>query len=190
MTKRTSRRSVRGPQDVQGPGPGAPRRDDDYVEFVNTHWTKFLRLAALLSGDDHRGEELLQDCLVKLYVRWQKPAVHDDPAAYLQRMLVNGNIDWWRRTKRERLTDSVPERPHHQSAGPLLDEDLRRALCALPKGQRAVIVLRYCEDLTERETAGALGCSIGTVKSQNARAMASLRKRLAPRPVMEGTETK
>jgi RNA polymerase sigma-70 factor (sigma-E family) len=160
---------------------------EDYAEFVEANWTGFLRLARFLSGDDHRGEELLQDCLVKLYVRWRKPSVQGDPAAYLRRMLANGNVDWWRRARRERPTEAVPERPYDAGGDGGLDEDLRRALRALPRGQRAVVVLRYCEDLTERETAAALGCSIGTVKSQNARAMASLRRRLGSSEIMEGT---
>lgn len=161
--------------------------DGGYAEFVEANWTGFLRLARFLSGDDHRGEELLQDCLVKLYVRWRKPSVQQDPVAYLRRMLANGNVDWWRRSSRERPTDQLPERPQRESTDGGLDEDLRRALRALPRGQRAVVVLRYCEDLTERETAAALGCSIGTVKSQNARAMANLRKQLASASIMEGT---
>lgn len=175
------------------PGDLRDHHESDYAAFVDANWATFLRVARLLSGDDHRGEELLQDCLVKLYVRWRKPAAQQDPAAHLRRMLVNGNVDRWRRTKREQLTDSVPDLPTLTApdpAGAGLDEDLRDALRALPKGQRAVLVLRYCEDLTERETAAALGCSVGTVKSQNARAMANLRKRLAPGRIMERTNTR
>jgi RNA polymerase sigma-70 factor (sigma-E family) len=169
-----------------------PRADGSYTEFVDANWTRFLRLARFLSGDDDRGEELLQDCLVKLYPRWRKASVQGDPAAYLRRMLVNGNVDWWRRAKREYPTDAVPEKPAPAQPsldGRIVDEDLRRALRALPRGQRAVVVLRYCEDLTERETAEALGCTIGTVKSQNARAMAALREHLAPNPLTERTMT-
>ena len=154
-------------------------REAEFCTFVQTNWGRLLRLARLLTGDEYRGEELLQDCLVKLYVRWHKAKVSGDPMAYLRRMLANGNTDWWRRSRRELLVGAFPERPAPTPADGALDENLRAALRALPKGQRAVVVLRYCEDLTERETAAVLGCSIGTVKSQNARAMASLRKQLS-----------
>jgi RNA polymerase sigma-70 factor (sigma-E family) len=162
--------------------------DRDYTEFVQANWHKLLRLARLLTGDEHRGEELLQDSLVKLYVRWRKIGAAGDPLAYLRVMLVNGRVSWWRRMRREYLFDAIPVEHADRSielaqagggAGArFLDEDLRQALRALPTGQRAVVVLRHCEDLTERETAAVLGCSIGTVKSQNARAMAALRARL------------
>ena len=180
--------------------PGRDRKrsawEGEYSAFVEAHWARFLRLACLLTRDEHRGEELLQDCLVKLYVRWNKSAVQGDPAAYLRRMLANGNTDWWRRTRREQLVESPPDRPDAAAServadvGVIAEQDLRRALRALPHGQRAVVVLRYCEDLTERETAAALGCSIGTVKSQNARAMARLRAQLVPRDTEERTITK
>jgi RNA polymerase sigma-70 factor (sigma-E family) len=132
----------------------------------------------LLTGDRHRGEELLQDSLVKLYVRWRRAAMRGDPHAYLRRVLVNGNISWWRRHRREHLVEEPPEpadRPGHRGEH---HEDLRRALLSLPRRQRAVGALRHYEDLTEREVAAALGCTVGTVKSQNARAMGRLRELL------------
>ncbi|MER5862054.1 SigE family RNA polymerase sigma factor [Kitasatospora sp. NPDC002040] len=156
--------------------------DAAYAAFVEAAWHRHLRTATLLTGDRHRGEELLQDCLVKLYVRWRRAAT-DDPHAYLRRMLANGNVSRWRRWRRELLTDEVPETVDRRPGGPGgpvddrlggLDE-LQRALLTLPEGQRAVVVLRHVEDLSEKETAAALGCSVGTVKSQNARAMARLR---------------
>lgn len=172
MTKRTSPGPAQ-PEDVRDPGRD---RDAYYVQFVETNWTQLRRMARLMAADEDRGDELLQDCLVKLYIRWRKTVEKGDPAAYLHRMLVNGSVDWWRRSRRERPTDSIPEHAAHAPApGGLLDRDLLRALRELPKGQRAVVVLRYFEDMTERDTAAVLGCSIGTVKSQNARAMASLR---------------
>ncbi|MFE0458615.1 SigE family RNA polymerase sigma factor [Kitasatospora sp. NPDC058965] len=155
--------------------------DDTYAAFVEAAWHRHLRTAVLLTGDRHRAEDLLQDCLVKLYVRWRR-AVADDPHAYLRRMLFNGQVSWWRRRRRELLTDEVPE-PAGRYADPpaeFLDEldELHRALRRLPERQRAVVVLRHVEDLSERDTAAVLGCSIGTVKSQNARAMARLRTAL------------
>ncbi|WP_371497508.1 SigE family RNA polymerase sigma factor [Kitasatospora sp. NBC_00374] len=155
--------------------------DAAYAAFVEAAWHRHLRTATLLTGDRHRAEELLQDCLVKLYVRWQR-VDSGDPHAYLRRMLANGNVSWWRRRRRELLTDDAPEAVDRR-AGPSADppdrrDELRRALRALPARQRAVVVLRHIEDMSEKETAAALGCSVGTVKSQNARAMARLRTEL------------
>ncbi|MEW1909293.1 SigE family RNA polymerase sigma factor [Kitasatospora sp. NPDC085895] len=136
-----------------------------------------------MTGDPHRGEDLLQDCLVKLYVRW--PRLAADPHAYLRRMLANGSISRWRRRRRELLTAETPDTadptgdPAGRGLGP--DGELRRALLALPDRQRAVVVLRYVEDLSEKETAAVLGCTVGSVKSHNSRAMARLRAALPER---------
>ena len=153
--------------------------DARYVAFVEEHWDRYLRLARLLTADRHRGEDLLQDCLVKLYVHWRRAAARGDPHAYLRRMLVNGNVSRWRRQHREYLVGQPPERPdpaasHDESPR----HELRRALLSLPDRQRAVVVLRHYEDLTERETATLLRCTVGTVKSQNARALRRLRELL------------
>ncbi|MEV4560580.1 SigE family RNA polymerase sigma factor [Kitasatospora sp. NPDC049285] len=148
--------------------------DDAYAAFVEAAWHRHLRTATLITGDRHRAEELLQDCLVKLYLRWRRVGT-DDPHAYLRRMLVNGNISWWRRRRRELLTADLPD--GEARSGLPYDEadELQRALRALPARQRAVVVLRHIEDLSEADTAAVLGCSVGTVKSQNSRAMARLR---------------
>jgi RNA polymerase sigma-70 factor (sigma-E family) len=151
--------------------------DGDYVAFVEANWDRYLRLARLLAGDRHRGEELLQDSLVRLYVRWRRVPARD-PQAYLRRMLVNGNISWWRRRYREQLVESPPEHEDPGTATREFHDELGRALRALPPRQRAVVVLRYYEDLTEREVAAVLGCTAGTVKSQNARALNRLRELL------------
>lgn len=152
-------------------------RDVDYVAFVEANWARYLRLARLLTGDRHRGEELLQDSLVRLYVRWRHAATRD-PHTYLRRMLVNGNISWWRRRRREYLSATPPDQEDVAAAGREHHEELRRALLTLPDRQRAVVVLRHYEDLTEREVADVLGCTVGTVKSQNARALRRLRELL------------
>ncbi|MFD8596083.1 SigE family RNA polymerase sigma factor [Kitasatospora sp. NPDC059646] len=151
--------------------------DDAYAAFVAAAWPRHLRTATLIAGDRHRGEELLQDCLVKLYVRWRRAAT-DDPNAYLRRMLVNGHVSWWRRRRRETPTADLPDRPGPPGADYGEADELHRALLALPARQRAVVVLRHLEDLSEKETATVLGCSVGTVKSQHARALARLRAAL------------
>ncbi|RKE20085.1 SigE family RNA polymerase sigma factor [Streptomyces sp. TLI_171] len=152
--------------------------DDAYAAFVAAAWPRHLRTATLIAGDRHRAEELLQDCLVKLYVRWHRMAA-DDPHAYLRRMLVNNHISWWRRRRRELLIAEPPDTPGGGGAAVEELADLHGALAALAPRQRAVVVLRHFEDLSERDTAAVLGCSVGTVKSQHHRAMARLRTALA-----------
>lgn len=146
--------------------------DDAYSAFVAAAWTRHYGLAVLLTGDPHLAEELLQDCLVRLYVRWRRVSA-GEPDAYLRRMLVNGNVSRWRRRRRETLTATGPDRGVAAPAGP--DDELRRALLALPQRQRAIVFLRHYEDMTEKSVAAALGCSVGTVKKQHSRAMARLR---------------
>ncbi|WP_222722120.1 SigE family RNA polymerase sigma factor [Actinomadura alba] len=161
----------------------SPLSDAAYTAFVEVAWDRHLRVATLLTGDAHRAEELLQDCLVELYVRWPRVSKSGDPHAYLRRMLVNGNVSWWRRRRRELLTAETPDRADPLSAPREPHEELRRALLALPRQQRAVVVLRHFDDLTEKAVAAALGCTVGTVgtvKSQHFRAMARLRELLHP----------
>ncbi|MDG4823881.1 SigE family RNA polymerase sigma factor [Asanoa sp. WMMD1127] len=150
--------------------------DASYVAFVETAWRRHIRLAMLLTGDRLRAEELLQDSLVRMYERWRKLSRLDDLHAYLRRSLVNNHTSGWRRRRRESLVADLPDR-----AGPGVDldpaaDELRRALLALPPRQRAVVVLRHYEDLSERAVAELLGCSVGTVKSQHSRALEKLRQ--------------
>jgi RNA polymerase sigma-70 factor (sigma-E family) len=167
--------------------------DTDYAAFVEANWDRYLRLAYLLTGSEHAAEELLQDCLVKLYSRWRRVSAIGDPNAYVRRMLANGNVSRWRRSRREHLVDVTPEAESTVSGlGTAVGRqetwpgeqgehavELRRALMRLPVGQRAVAVLRHFEDLSEKQVAEVLGCSVGTVKSQNAKALASLRHHLS-----------
>jgi RNA polymerase sigma-70 factor (sigma-E family) len=154
--------------------PGQRQGDPEFAGFVEERWARHLRLAVLLTGDRHRAEELLQDCLVRLYVRWRRMADPDAADRYLYRMLVNSNINAWRRRTRELLVADAPEREVRAAAPAGEYDDLHRALAVLPRGQRAVLVLRYFLDLSEAETARVLGCTIGTVKSQNHRALQRL----------------
>lgn len=137
-------------------------------------WRRHLRLAVLLTGDRWQAEELLQDSLVKMYERWRKLSKHDDLHAYLRRALANNNTSMWRRRRRENLVADVPDRA--SPAGADSGVEAKRALMALPPRQRAVVVLRLYEDLSERQVAQVLGCSVGTVKSQYARALDKLRQ--------------
>ncbi|GAB3990583.1 SigE family RNA polymerase sigma factor [Actinoallomurus acanthiterrae] len=162
-------------------------KDLTYAAFVEAAWSRHLGVATLLTGNPHQAEELLQDCLVKLYVRWRRVAA-GDPDAYLRRMLVNGNVSWWRRRRRELLTAQTPDRIDPASAPREPNEELRRALLALSHQQRTIVVLRYFEDLTEKSVAAALGCTVGTVKNQHHRAIRRLRELLRHLDPRQNTE--
>ena len=139
------------------------------MAFVESAWQRHLRLAMLLTGDRWQAEELLQDSLVRMYERWRKLSRYDDLDAYLRRVLANNHTSIWRRRRRENLVPDVPERA--APSGFDSDIEVRQALMSLPPRQRAVVVLRLYEDLSERQTAETPGCSVGTVKSQYARAL-------------------
>jgi len=144
------------------------------------------RSAYLLCGDWHRADDLVQTALVKLYVAWPRVQGDDPPDAYVQRILVRCFLDEkrrpWRRESPVEIVDldAAAERPEDD----LLD--LRSALARLPRRQRATLLLRYWLDMSVAQTADALGCSEGTVKSQTARALTTLRDLLGdPALLME-----
>ena len=146
----------------------------EITEWVAGCQHQLLRSAYLITGDLHRAEDLVQDALVKVALRWSRLR-EGNPTAYARTIVANENVSWWRRRRRETVTADV------QDAGdpPIETEDqlvVRRALARLTERQRRVVVLRHFDDLTERETAEILGISIGTVKSQNAAALARLRE--------------
>ncbi|GIF63400.1 DNA-directed RNA polymerase sigma-70 factor [Asanoa ishikariensis] len=153
--------------------------DDGFREFVRVRYVDLLRTAYLLSGSRDAAQDLVQNALVKVMRRWSRV---DDPMAYLRRTMVNERTARWRRVgSRELLTALVPERWRPDSTDAVVERDeLLTALAQLPTRMRAVLVLRYWEDLSEADTAAVLGCSVGTVKSQAARGLARLRVVLAP----------
>ncbi|WP_328996006.1 SigE family RNA polymerase sigma factor [Kribbella sp. NBC_01245] len=153
----------------------------DFEQFVTEQGRALLRTAWLLTGDWAGAEDLVQTTLTKTWDGWRSIQRADDPGAYVRRILINTHLRHNRRRwKGELPTEVLPEEPGRDEMG---DSDVRHslrvALAALPARQRAVVVLRHYSDLTEAQTADALGCSIGTVKSQNARAMATLRSHQA-----------
>ncbi len=155
-------------------------RDREFGEYVDARALVMRRTAFLLCGDWHRAEDIVQTALTKLYVVW--PRVRKDSVdAYARKVLVRTAIDEQRRGffSRERTVEAVPERAIADQAS---DLDLREALDALPPGQRAVVVLRYWEDLSITETARILGRTEGTVKSQAAKGLAALRDLLVDEP--------
>jgi RNA polymerase sigma-70 factor (sigma-E family) len=155
---------------------GDTERQADFSAYVAARQRRLVRFAYLLTGDAHEAEDLVQAALLKVYRRWH--SVHGSPDAYVRRAIVNEHHSSWRRPSRRReVTDSELVSFTNPAAAPDRhdDHELRARIAALPKQQRAVIVLRYYEDLTEAQTADVLGCSVGTVKSHASRALAALR---------------
>jgi RNA polymerase sigma-70 factor (sigma-E family) len=142
--------------------------------FVDANGAVLLHAARLLTGDHHRGEDLVQTALTRLYLHWEKV---EAPLAYTRKALVTAHIDstrrrWWG----EKSTEVLPEQPAGDETSEVDERDeLRRLLATLTKKERAVVVLRYYCDLSEQETAESLGMPVGTVKSTSARALARLR---------------
>ncbi|AQZ64301.1 putative RNA polymerase sigma factor [[Actinomadura] parvosata subsp. kistnae] len=142
-----------------------------FQDFVVTRSDRLLRTAYLLARDWGVAEDLLQESLTKAWFAW--PGI-DEPEAYVRRVLVTTYVSWWRRRwRRELPSDDLPDRPALDVARD--GEELWRAVGRLPARQRAVIVLRFYEDLPVGEVARLLGCQEGTVKSQTAKALAKLR---------------
>ena len=146
-----------------------------FDDFVAARSNGLLRTAYLLTRDEGLAEDLLQTALTKAWFAWSR--IDGNPDAYVRRILVNTYATWWRRKwNGEHATEDLPDSGAGDfAAGTTSGHDLWIALGRLPKRQRAVIVLRYFEDLTEAETARILGCTAGTVKSQTSKAMANLR---------------
>ncbi|MFL6076425.1 MAG: SigE family RNA polymerase sigma factor [Mycobacteriales bacterium] len=146
-----------------------------FREFVAGRSAALFRLAYVLTGDYHQAEDLLQTALTRTAAHWRRV---EDPDAYVRTTLYRLRISGWRRHARHRETSPgvLPERPVPDSADQVvLRVGMYEALRRLTPKQRAVLVLRYFEDLPEREVAEVLGCSVGTVRSQTARALAKLR---------------
>lgn len=173
--------------------PGSDPADlhDSFTTFMRAALPGLLRFGHVLTGDQHRGEELVQSALVATFRRWRHLR-QDEPHAYVRRAMVNAHTSLWRRHRRESpLPDGFD--PVGGGPGPTAFDDVDlvlRALRVLPARQRTVMVLRYYDDLSEAEIAQALGCSAGTVKSQASRALRSLRRELDHTPhALEGTAT-
>jgi RNA polymerase sigma-70 factor (sigma-E family) len=154
--------------------------DVSFEDFVRARSGSLLRTALLLVGQNRaEAEDLLQVALERAYRHWPRVIRTEEPERYVRRILANASADRWRRigSRAERTVPatqqdaSIPDR-----TADLAERDyLLRALATLPPGQRAVLVLRYFDDLTEAQTARMLGCSVGTVKSQTARGLDKLR---------------
>jgi len=154
--------------------------EDDFRDFVTARSAALLRTAYLLAGDWATAEDLLQTALTKTYLAWKRLGHIEAIEPYARRVLVNTATSWWRRRWHgERPTEFLPERAAPDRLDEQLERDaLWRHVKALPARQRAVLVLRFYEDMSEAQTAALLNISAGTVKSQTSRALGTLRQRL------------
>jgi RNA polymerase sigma-70 factor (sigma-E family) len=147
--------------------------EQEFTEWAAGVERRLLRSAYLLTGDLHRSEDLVQEALVKVAMRWERLR-EGNPTAYARTIVMRDHISWWRRRGRE-----TPVAETFGEAAVSSDPDaamvVRRALQRLTPAQRAVVVLRHFDDLSVDETAAILGIAAGTVKSQNAAALARLR---------------
>ena len=154
--------------------------DDGFRAWALTHRSRLRRTAFLLCGDWHLADDLVQDVLVRMYDAWPRVGAAPDLTRYSRRVLVNRYLDHRRRpSRREHPVDAVPDRAATDPGGRDDREPLLRALREVAPGQRAVLVLRFFEDLSVEQTAAVLGTSAGNVKSQTSRGLAALRTALA-----------
>jgi len=154
-----------------------------FEEFVVARGTVLLRTAWLLTGDHQLAEDLLQTALGKTWPHWARIGASGMGGyeQYVRKVMLTTYVAWWRRRWRgewptERLPEPPDETTGYAATAAAVRHDLLAALATLPRGQRAVVVLRYFDDLTETQTAELLGCSVGTVKSQCAKGLAALRR--------------
>ncbi|MGN6751117.1 MAG: SigE family RNA polymerase sigma factor [Intrasporangium sp.] len=154
--------------------------DEEFTAFVRARQHALVRFGYVLTGDPSSGEDLAQTALARLYLKWDTIERTEATEAWVRKVMVNEHTSWWRRAWRHRETvglDAVNAEAVALSA-PAGDHELWQEVLRLPPRQRAAVALRYYEDLTEAQTAEILGCSVGTVKSQVHRALATLRTRL------------
>jgi RNA polymerase sigma-70 factor (sigma-E family) len=155
-----------------------------FEEFVDLRLPALSRFAVMLTGDTHTAQDLVQDTMIRAHQRWRRISAVDSPERYVRRMIATGFIDlrrgpWYRRiVLRESLpeTVAVPD-PSDRSAQ---RDEMWLLLARLPNRQRAAVVLRYYEDLTDSEIAEVLGCAVGTVRGYISRALATLRTQWTP----------
>lgn len=170
-------------------GTAVPGDLTDFTEFVEASLPGLLRYGHALTGNPHDAADLVQTVLEKIGSRWtQVLRKTGDPHAYIRRSMANAHVSKWRRQRRESLVADLPEPVTVTPPDPFEHEPLWQALRELPPRQRAVIVLRYYDGLSEAEIADSLGVSRGTVKSQASKAINSLRGRLRDDDEREGRE--
>ena len=151
--------------------------DEEFDTFMRGRWPAMVRLAYALTGDTGHAEDLAQTAFARAYASWGRVRRAVDPDAYVRRIVINAHRSRFRKQRvAEELRGDLADAAGGLQPGPEGRSELLDALDRLGPRQRAVVVLRYWLDLSEAETAAALGCSVGTVKSQASRALATLRK--------------
>lgn len=155
---------------------------DDYENFARAQLPRLLRYATMLTGEREQAADLVQDVLVKVYRRWSRISDADHPDRYVLRMITNGYLSW-RRSRSARVIaagDDLPEelRPDDFASDHALRDDMWQRLARLPRRQRAVVVLRYYEQLADAEIADLLGCAQATVRAHAHKALTTLRNGL------------
>jgi RNA polymerase sigma-70 factor (sigma-E family) len=154
--------------------------DEEFDGFMRGRWPAMVRLAYALTGDAGHAEDVTQAAFARAYASWGRVRRAGDPDAYVRRIVINEHRSRFRKHRvAEELRGDLGETLGGEQQGPEERQALLDALRALGPRQRAVVVLRYWLDLSEAETAAALNCSVGTVKSQASRALATLRKSAA-----------
>lgn len=160
--------------------------DPAYTEFVLSRQGRLRRAAYLMCGDADQAEDLLQEALIALADRWEKV---EHPDAFVRTVIYRQRVSWWRRTRRELTVDHLPERGQDDGADRRAREaEVHDVLRTLPPRQRAALVLRYFEDLTEAQAAEVMGVAVGTVKSLSHQAIARMRTELAAHAAVEAEE--
>jgi RNA polymerase sigma-70 factor (sigma-E family) len=156
--------------------------EEAFTVFVDAAWTRLHRYGYVLTGSSLEAEELVQETLVKVFQAWDRIDAEGSAMAYTRTAMARTHVSRWRSlTRRTAVEDrtaldrSVPSLPSMWESVAADRDEVWRALAQLPPRQRAVVVLRFYEDLPERAIAEVLGCAVGTVKSQLSRALASLR---------------
>lgn len=162
---------------------------DEFDAFVLGAWPRLFRTAYALTGNRADAEDMLQNAFAKAYSNWRRVRRAESTEAYVHRIVVNETITMWRRRWRhvEHSTGTPPDTTAPNHADSVGERDsMWAAVQTLPARQRAVVVLRYYEDLSERDIAAVLGITPGTVKSQASRALKTLRSQLRAVPAIEG----
>ena len=150
-----------------------------FEEYVTARGPGLVRLARLLCGDPHRAEDLVQEVLARAYVRWRRISATERPDSYVRRMLVNAHHSWWRLLKNRELPLAEPTSGEtvDSTDSTVVERDaMWRMVLTLPYRQRAVLALRYYEDLDDASIAEILDCSLPTVRTHAMRALAKLRE--------------
>ena len=162
-----------------------------YEEFARARLAPLARYAVMLTGDRHSAEDLVQETMVRAQLKWRKVSRADAPEQYVKRMMVNLYLDWQRGSWWKRVlvrADAGAGLGVPDTAEGSADRDvIWQALSHLPRQQRAALVLRFYEDLSDAEIAEVLGCTVGTARGYVSKALTALRARLTPGLIAGGS---